>query len=439
MTEFNTRPSFSLQVRQRLLFRLAILSIALALLLGGAAFHYRQQHLETAIAQQVVERVLRFEVLVQSRETGIPDEGTLGREFVQFLERSPSNRLGHVETARLYAPDGRLLVSHPIADRGVESRLDAIRDSRADNDQVWTRWEQIAGGSQVLLGSPLRAVAGDTLAHVEAAFQLSDAAATTIRSDALRVSLWVALIVLATVALTYPITMQLTRRLIVLSGNLLQANIDTAQVLGSAIAKRDGDTAEHNSRVTLLSVRIAEAYGLNEESIRNLIKGAFVHDVGKIVISDSILLKPGRLTGEEFEVMKTHVREGVEIVERSDWLNEGVSVVRDHHEKFDGSGYLQGLKGEDIPVQARIFAIADVFDALTSRRPYKEPLSFEETMGVLEQGRGNHFDPEMLDAFTPIAPTLFRELIQKPAESPHVLLREMVGHYFSQLNGDLKI
>ena len=137
--------------------------------------------------------------------------------------------------------------------------------------------------------------------------------------------------------------------------------------------------------------------------------------------------------------MKTHVREGVEIVERSTWLNEAVSVVRDHHEKYDGSGYLQGLKGEDIPVPARIFAIADVFDALTSRRPYKGPLSFEETMTVLEDGRGTHFDPDVLDAFVPIAPTLYRELIERPQQRPGVALRDVVSHYFSRLTGDLRI
>jgi HD-GYP domain-containing protein (c-di-GMP phosphodiesterase class II) len=426
-------------VHRKLLFRLGLLSVGLALLFGGAAFLQQQQRLETTVSRQIVERVQRFEVLVQLREGGIPDENSLGREFLRFLERAPSHRSGRIETARLYAPDGRLLVSHPIAERRLETRLDAARDSRVDSGRVRHDTLRLEGGTYVLLGTPVRTVAGDELAHVEAAFRLSDATLAEIRGGALRAGLWVALFLWVAVAATYPITMQVTRRLIVLSGNLLQANIDTAQVLGSAIAKRDGDTAEHNSRVTLISVGIAEAYGLHDDSIRNLIKGAFVHDVGKIAVSDSILLKPGRLTYEEFEVMKTHVQEGVEIVERSDWLSEGVSVVRDHHEKFDGTGYLQGLKGDAIPVEARIFAIADVFDALTSRRPYKEPLSFEETMRVLEQGRGSHFDPELLDAFTPIAPTLFRELIQRPAQSPHVPLREMVGHYFSQLTGDLKI
>ena len=439
MTDLNSRPSFSLQVRRKLLLRSGLLSVVLALLFSGTAFYLQQQLLETTVSRQIVERMQRFEVLLQQPEAGVPDENRLGREFLRFLERAPSHRLGQIETARLYSPDGRLLVSRSIADRGLERLLDAARASRVDSGQVRYETERLEGGTYVLLGTPVRSVAGDELARIDAAVRLSDAALAEIRGGALRAGLWVALFLLVAAAATYPVTMRVTRRLIVLSGNLLQANIDTAQVLGSAVAKRDGDTTEHNSRVALIAVRIAETFGLHDSSIRDLIKGAFVHDVGKIVIRDSILLKPGRLTDEEFEVMKTHVQEGVEIVKRSDWLSEGVSVVRDHHEKYDGTGYLQGLKGDAIPVEARIFAIADVFDALTSRRPYKEPLSFDETMRVLEQGRGSHFDPELLDAFTPIAPTLFRELIEQPAQSPHIPLREVVGHYFSQLTGDLKI
>ena len=120
--------------------------------------------------------------------------------------------------------------------------------------------------------------------------------------------------------------------------------------------------------------------------IRILIKGAFLHDVGKIGIRDNILLKPGRLDEEEFEEMKRHVNHGLDIISKSAWLNEASAVVGSHHEKYEGNGYPAGLKGEAIPVLARIFAIADVFDALTSHRPYKKPLSYEETIDILMKG-----------------------------------------------------
>jgi HD-GYP domain-containing protein (c-di-GMP phosphodiesterase class II) len=231
--------------------------------------------------------------------------------------------------------------------------------------------------------------------------------------------------------------MRSVRRLLTLAGNLLQANIDTAQVLGSAIAKRDSDTSEHNFRVTIVSVRIAERCGLDRRTIRDLIKGSFVHDVGKIAISETILLKPGRLTAEEFEVVKGHVREGVALLERSAWLAGGVPVVRHHHEKYDGSGYLAGLKGEQIPIAARIFALADVFDALTSRRPYKGPLGFECAMAVLQRGSGTHFDPRVLAAFTPIARELYEDLVASPNERPGAILRQIVQDYFSHPASEL--
>ena len=165
----------------------------------------------------------------------------------------------------------------------------------------------------------------------------------------------------------------------------------------------------HNYRVSVYSVALAEAIALPRTEIQSLIKGALLHDVGKLGIRDNVLLKPGKLDDNEFAVMKTHVEHGMDITSRASWLADAQDVVGGHHEKFDGAGYPHGLAGEDIPVNARIFAIADVFDALTSRRPYKDPLSFDATMQILEQGRGSHFDPGLLDAFSEIAADLYSE------------------------------
>ena len=214
---------------------------------------------------------------------------------------------------------------------------------------------------------------------------------------------------------------------------------ETAAVLGGAIAQRDSDTSEHNFRVTIISVRIAEAMRLDGQTIRALIRGAFVHDVGKIGIPDAILLKPGRLDEEEFEEMKSHVHRGSEIVSHSQWLTRGSEVVRYHHEKFDGSGYLEGLKGEEIPITARIFAVADVFDACAARRPYKEPFSLERVLEILEEGRGTHFDPQVLDAFGPLAGRLHRELIAEPREEPAGMLQEIARRYYGEVIQELAL
>ena len=213
--------------------------------------------------------------------------------------------------------------------------------------------------------------------------------------------------VLATTALLYPIILQLLHRLARLSVSLLDSNLEMLQVIGRAIAKRDSDTDAHNYRVTILSTRIGEALGLDDATMRSLVKGALLHDVGKIGITDSVLLKPGRLDETEFGVMKQHVKHGLDIVNRSAWLKDSAAIVGGHHEKFDGSGYYQGLKGDEIPFLARIFTVADVFDAVTSHRPYHTPMGFDDAMNLLAAGRGTHFDPAIIDVFGGIARPLF--------------------------------
>ncbi|WP_342669613.1 HD-GYP domain-containing protein [Azospirillum thiophilum] len=149
-----------------------------------------------------------------------------------------------------------------------------------------------------------------------------------------------------------------------------------------------------------------------------------------MAIPDRILLKPGKLDAEEFAVMKTHVVHGLDIVGSSEWLADGADVVGGHHEKFDGSGYPAGLKGEAIPIAARIFAVADVFDALTSRRPYKEPMSFVAAMDILHAGAGNHFDPAVLTRFTMIAAGLHDRLVELGDDGVQDELRRLVIRYF---------
>ena len=129
--------------------------------------------------------------------------------------------------------------------------------------------------------------------------------------------------------------------------------------------------------------------------------------------------------------MKTHVNHGLDIVERSDWLRDATDIVGFHHEKYEGGGYIKGLAGEDIPIAARIFAVADVFDALTSKRPYKDSMPFNETMDVLEQGRGTHFDPNVLDNFGRIARALYDQFANREDE-PRAELERMTERYFKE-------
>jgi HD-GYP domain-containing protein (c-di-GMP phosphodiesterase class II) len=265
----------------------------------------------------------------------------------------------------------------------------------------------INDASFVFITAPIADRTGKTVAFARGMFVVSPQELAVMRRAMVRNTLIVVAIVIAVSTLLYPVILRLTRRLADYSTRLLDANLETLSVLGSAIAKRDSDTDAHNYRVTLYSTRMGEALGLPANEMRVLIKGSFLHDVGKLGIPDNILLKPARLDPQEFSVMKTHVEKGADIVQRSLWLQEGTEVVGYHHEKFAGGGYPRGVKGADIPVTACIFAVSDVFDVLTSHRPYKKPLSFEETMAILEQDRGKHFDPAVLDAFGKIAQGLY--------------------------------
>lgn len=164
---------------------------------------------------------------------------------------------------------------------------------------------------------------------------------------------------------------------------------------------RDQVTSLHVQRVERYAMLIGVECGLSREALRELRYGAILHDVGKLGIPDRILLKPGSLTQEEWEVMKKHPIIGADFLERSLLrLLDGVGrVVLYHHERWDGNGYPSGLKGEQIPLFARIIAIADVFDALTSDRPYRRALSSEEAFEVIANGRGAQFDPDLVDLF----------------------------------------
>ncbi len=176
---------------------------------------------------------------------------------------------------------------------------------------------------------------------------------------------------------------------------------ETIQRLAKAAEFRDNETAHHTIRMGRYCQVVAQKAGLSQEFCEMLRLAAPLHDVGKIGISDTILLKPGKLTREEFEVIKEHSVMGFRILSgsKSNLLNLGASIAWTHHEKFDGTGYPRGLKGEAIPVEGKIAAIADVFDALTSERVYKAAISIDESLVILREGRGLHFDPEMLDLF----------------------------------------
>ncbi len=173
----------------------------------------------------------------------------------------------------------------------------------------------------------------------------------------------------------------------------------TLEVLGAAIDLRDGPTAGHSRRVFLYSIEIAKALGGLEHQLRNIAMGAWLHDIGKLAISDGILLKPGPLTDDERQVMQQHVQIGYDMVRGIPFLADAAEIIFAHHERCDGSGYPRSLKAAEIPLGARIFAIADTFDAMTSDRPYRRALPFKVSREVVERGAGNLYDLQVANVF----------------------------------------
>jgi HD-GYP domain-containing protein (c-di-GMP phosphodiesterase class II) len=227
-----------------------------------------------------------------------------------------------------------------------------------------------------------------------------------------------------------PIVYSQYKQMLEKQNELMESNINTLVSLGSAVAKRDSDTSEHNYRVTYYSIKIAEHLNISNDEIRTIIKGSFLHDIGKIAISDNILLKPGKLTTQEFEIMKTHVNSGIDIIKNDKWLKDAQKVILNHHEKVDGSGYPNGLKDDDIPIEARIFAIADVFDALTSKRPYKEPFSLEKSIEILKQSSGSHFDSNIINSFEMIYKELNYDIANKNSDELEIIFHKILKPYF---------
>jgi len=180
-----------------------------------------------------------------------------------------------------------------------------------------------------------------------------------------------------------------------------ETQLEILQRLSQAAEYRDDDTGKHTQRVGRMAAALALALNLSEECINLIGRAAPLHDVGKIGISDGILLKPGKLTNEEFDKMKEHTAIGAAMLQesRSELLQTAERIALTHHEKWNGAGYPQGLKEEDIPIEGRILAVADVFDALTHERPYKAAWPLEDAIEEIRRSSGTHFDPEVVEAF----------------------------------------
>ena len=184
----------------------------------------------------------------------------------------------------------------------------------------------------------------------------------------------------------------------------------TLEALGDALDLKDAETEGHSTRVTAFTMAIARAMELPQERIRIIARGAYLHDIGKMAIPDAILRKPGRLSPEEQAIMREHALLGYQMLRKIPFLQEASDIVYSHQERYDGSGYPRGLKGDQIPLGARIFALADTFDAMTSDRPYRAAQSISSGRREIERNSGKQFDPFVVKVFLSIPETFWLEL-----------------------------
>ncbi|NOQ93539.1 MAG: HD domain-containing protein [Methylophaga sp.] len=409
----------------------------------GVTSYYLEQHrllknIQTIAIKRANQYVMQFGKLLNNQQA--VDDGSVQKSIEKFAESNIVFSEGTFVAAFIRDNRDKIAGSF-IRDQYTADTVTQILKQATQIDPieaVITTVEVIEIDSKqlILLRFPVQDSSHNTLGQAAVLFLPATERIQLIQTNVWQTTVSAIAIVLMTALGLYPVIIRLTHQLSELSTSLLIANLQTAKALGNAIAKRDSDTDAHNYRVTIYSVRLAEEIGLPTKKMQGLIKGAFLHDVGKIGTPDNILLKPGKLTESEFTEMKNHVGHGVDIIKNSSWLQDAEDVVLHHHEKYNGNGYAvngdKALTGKNIPLTARIFAIADVFDALTSRRPYKEPFDFDTTMAEMEKNIGTHFDPELFATFKTIAKPLYDKLANREDELPKDILKEIVQLYFLQ-------
>lgn len=189
------------------------------------------------------------------------------------------------------------------------------------------------------------------------------------------------------------------------AAGLSRAYDDTLAGWAAALDLRDRSTAQHTARVTELTCRLAVRFGFSGEALEDVRRGATLHDIGKMGVPDDILRKPSGLTPQEWQQMRRHPELAVEMLQGIDYLRGALPIPSCHHEKWDGTGYPCGLAGDAIPLEARLFAVVDVYDAVTSERPYRDPMPQHEALDLIRDGAGTHFDPTVVPEFLDLVTT----------------------------------
>lgn len=419
-------PESPRQLRWMLVRKLGAAAIVIGFVAGGVAYQVEVRRVEQAALEHAVKGARHFD---SSIIQAIADAKATGKHAAleRLLDRS------RFVGIRVFSPDKALI--YETWEDIPPFLTTAVRSGQHQHDwpglgQSHRNWIDAAGERLIQIVLPLFEKDGKLAGYLECIDRFDEETLQAQREQVRNGALTASLSVLVTALLLYPLLLAMLRQSAERSRRLLDSNLSLLRSLGNAIAKRDSDTDAHNYRVTFYAVALAEALNVSKRDISDLVVGAFLHDVGKIGIPDHILLKPGKLTTDEFAIMKTHALLGIEIVADNPWLAGAAMTIRHHHERFDGTGYPDGLVGDAIPRAARIFSVVDVFDALTSERPYKKAMSFVEALAIIERDSGRQFDPAVVQAFMEISPNLYAKTVQASSTDLRQEMRELLGRYF---------
>lgn len=413
--------------RKRTALRIAAVSLLLAALASPLAWWIVRHNAEQAILSLAWEESGRLLQRYGSFDLDAP-------QAVQTANAAAHTLIGGLfDMVDVYDARGQHIASAGTPEgRAVQPLLPA--HGKFDYTRAFYRSTRLDGGVWVLrVFSPLRNSTSNMSLPITGYVELVRVMPQWQKDQILRAALAAALVVglaaLLCGAAIYPVVVRLSADNEHKAQEVLQTHIAMMEALGRAIAKRDSETGAHNYRVAWIASRIAEKMGISGSQMQALVAGSFLHDVGKIGIPDAVLLKPGRLDEAEMTVMRSHVELGKEIMAGTGWMDGAQAVVAWHHEHWDGNGYPDHLQGEAIPLPVRIFAVADVFDALSSRRPYKQPLSFEDTMHIMVRDTGSHFDPAVMAVFMPMAREIHDQLAPCDEEATRQLLQTQVQRF----------
>lgn len=417
-----------INLQRSALLRLAIALPLLATVIGAVDWWLETERVNQEVVKLAAQEANRF------AQQHLPDQKAFGQPEAELRAAVIDRLHGTFPIVELY--DAAQRKAFEFIAPGREAVGEALKQRRHGfPDSAKPIYEKInlPEGIFVQVLLPLRQ--GDRVyGYFEGVYDVPAEVEANIREDITRSVLMICFAVVVTGVVLYPLLMALNRDLVRASRGILRGNLELLEVLGSAVTKRDGETNAHNHRVTWYAIKLAKEVGVSASEFRGLIAGAFLHDVGKIGVPDGILLKAARLDAEEFATMKQHVAIGADIIAKARWLGEARDVIEYHHEKWDGTGYLRGLRGEDIPLAARIFAIVDVFDALISRRPYKEPMLLEHVLEHIQSEAGRHFDPALVLAFARIARDVFAGVIGMSQDELERELIATVQDYYGSEN-----